>query len=176
MESAESDLLFTPSNEEIRARRMEHFQNQESLQLVKIKRSNVRADMIAKFKDISIAQSIQFTFIDPRGEREAGVGSGVTRDIYSTFWEELSEHCFIGAQSRVPIVCHDMYKDEWNAVGRILVKGYSDVGYFPTIISSAFIFYCLFGEPSDEILMASFKQYLPADEHVLMESMLSPDG
>ena len=63
-----------------------------------------------------------YKWIDPSGKTEEGVGSGVSRDIYSTFWRELFDSYFIGEQERVPFVRHDLYKHEWEAIGMIIVQ------------------------------------------------------
>ena len=42
-----------------------------------------------------------------------------------------------GEKERVPFARHDHF------VGRILVKGFVDVGYFPAFLSKAFVSYCL---------------------------------
>ena len=38
----------------------------------------------------------------------------------------------LGERERVPFVRHDYFVQEWEAVGRILVKGFVSVSYFPT--------------------------------------------
>ena len=67
---------------------------------------------------------ITYVFIDPRGIEEMGVGSGVSRDVYCTFWREVSDSYLIGEKERVPLVRHGLYKPDWQAIGKILVKGY----------------------------------------------------
>jgi len=41
----------------------------------------------------------------------------------------------IGERESVPFVRHDHFIKEWEAVGRILVKGYQSVSYFPLFLS-----------------------------------------
>ena len=86
--------------------------------------------------------------------------SGVSRDVYSTYWNEASESTLISVQERVPFVLHDMYKAEWRAIGKIILKGFLDTGYFPIVLSKAFVYYCLFGEVSDVELLSSFFKLL----------------
>ena len=119
---------------------------------------------------------ITYVFIDPRGIEKMGVGSGVSRDVYCTFWREVSDSYLIGDKERVPFVRHDLYKPEWQAIGKILVKGYIDTGYFQTTVSKSFLHYCLFGEvPSDE-LIASFLNYIAADERIVIDKVMSSDA
>ena len=112
--------------------------------------------------------NIKFIFINPLGEEE-GVGSGVSREIYSSFWKEVSKSLLIGESERVPYVRHDMFTSEWQAVGIILVKGFIDTRYFPTIISQSFIQYILFGIVDNNDLVCSFYQYLSNDEKEMLE-------
>ena len=123
---------------------------------------------------MDISDEIKYVIIDPRGEEEMGAGSGVTRDVYSAFWQEVSNSFLIGELERVPFVRHDMYKVEWSAIGMIIIKGYFDISYFPTVLSRCFINYCLFDSVTDEELIESFKNYVSADERVLISDILTP--
>ena len=53
----------------------------------------------------------------------------------------------IGERERVPFKRHDHFIKEWEAVGRILVKGYQSVLYFPLLLSKD----CL-PDDNDELL------------------------
>ena len=120
--------------------------------------------------------TVMFRFVDPRGFDEPGVGSGVTRDVYSSFWNEVANCYLIGETERVPFVRHDLYTEEWDAIGKILVKGFLDTNYFPTVLSSCFIYYCLFEESDDEMVLSSFKRFVAPDECSLIEKLLSTDA
>lgn len=119
---------------------------------------------------------IDYRYIDPKGNEEAGVGSGVSRDVYSSFWLEVADSYLIGEKERVPLVRHDLYKEEWSAIGKIIVKGYADTSYFPTVLSKGFLHYCLFNELNDELLLSSFKMYLADDDKNIVEKVLMPDA
>lgn len=116
-----------------------------------------------------------FIFIDPRGNEELGTGEGVTREVYSTFWSEIANGFLIGKKERVPYVRYDLYTREWESIGKILVKGYIDVNYFPPMISRTFMSYCLFDEATCEDLLASFSQFIAQYERDLMKSILDGD-
>ena len=75
-----------------------------------------------------------------------GVGNGVSRDVYTSFWKETANSLLIGKPERVPYVRHDLFKYGCEAIGKILLKGYIDTGYFPVILSKAFVLYTLFAE------------------------------
>ncbi|XP_057309778.1 uncharacterized protein LOC130647812 [Hydractinia symbiolongicarpus] len=131
-----------------------------------IHRLTLRSDLIEIFKNKEIHQQdlVTFGWIDLRGNKEKGCGSGVSRDVYSSFWRDVSDSLFIGEKERVPYVRHDLYKAEWEAIGKIILKGYVDTQYFPILISKAFLEFCLFGEVSNEVLLESFSNYLSEDE------------
>ena len=57
--------------------------------------------------------------------------AGVSRDVYAAFWTELMDHTAEGEDLRVPSPCPKWQEDEWKYIGRILLKGFQDHGYFP---------------------------------------------
>ena len=83
----------------------------------------------------NVNDEIVYAITDTHGREEAGVGSGVSRDVYSLFWSEVFDSYMIGADERVPFVRHDLHTSEWEAMGMILMKGYLDFGFFPIFIS-----------------------------------------
>ena len=94
--------------------------------------------MICAFINIHRAnEMINFKFINHRGEEEMGVGIGVDRQAYSSFWNSSLLSRFSGAGSKVPVLSNDLHQDEWMAMGKILLKGYADTGYFPIPIVDA---------------------------------------
>ena len=70
---------------------------------------------------------------------------------------------------------HDFDRKKWGAVGRILVKGYTESQYFPHKIRKAFLAACLFGEGSVtcEMLQDSFKRYVSISEASVIEGCLT---
>ncbi|KXJ07648.1 hypothetical protein AC249_AIPGENE27721, partial [Exaiptasia diaphana] len=63
-------------------------------------------------------------FTNSRGEEEVGRGSGLERDLFSSFWKEIYESLMTGETERVPGIRHDFQRPHWEAIGRILIKGY----------------------------------------------------
>ena len=123
----------------------------------------------------NVQDEIIYTIIDPQGNVESGVGSEVSRDVYSLFWVEVSDSYVTGTDQRVPFVRHDLYIPEWEAIGRILIKGYLDFGYFPIVLSYCFVHYCLYGEVDEEELIKGFLKYLSSDERSVIEEALKCD-
>lgn len=143
-------------------------------QVLKVHRISIKADLIREFKDPGILyREIEFKIINERGDLEAGIGVGIAREAYTLFWNEFSIIKTIGERERVPFVRHDHFIEEWEAIGRILVKGYTSVSYFPTFFSKAFICFYLFGtEVTEDLFITSFKRYLSQLEEDLVESVL----
>ena len=80
---------------------------------------------------------------------------------------------FVGASERVPYVRHNLYFEEWEALGNLKLHGFTSCAYFPTQRSKAFVMFCLFGEAADNSILQSFLQYLSSTEKEVVETALS---
>ena len=89
----------------------------------------MQQEMISRFLNPNIVCSpIRFCFID-----EAWVDrDGVSHEAYSCFWKEMYLTSMSGESQRIPSLIPEYGREEWAAVGRIVVKGYIDHGFFPT--------------------------------------------
>lgn len=105
-------------------------------------------------------------------EMEDGAGNGVARDIFAAFWKEVADSLLIGQSHRVPFVRHDLYLNEWEAVGRILLTGCKEYKYFPLVLASAFTCFVLFDAVPDHILLESFYMYLAPDERETLKASI----
>lgn len=95
-------------------------------------------------------------------------------EVFSLFWCNFANSMTIGERERVPFIRHDHFIKEWGAIGRILVKGYTSVSYFPMFLAKGFMCYCLFGtEVPESILLDSFMKYLSPIEEELVNEYLS---
>jgi len=125
-------------------------------------------------KDIMTSE-LKIVMVDVKGNDERGVDiGGVYRDAISCFWQEFYDSSTLGERERVPSLRHDFQSNEWSAIGRILAKGFLDLGYFPSVLSQAFIASVLFGENSvnEETLLKSFQNYIAKDEHDIVAEAL----
>ena len=116
-------------------------------------------DVISFFKNQDSHRGLSsFRVIDERGRLEEGEGSGVTRDVKTTFWQQIFAATSLGNRKKVPCIRHDFQKSEWVAIARVLVFGFKKVDYFPLSLSQAFLGSCLFGEKSidSDFLLSSF--------------------
>lgn len=134
--------------------------------------------MLNTFRDPKILEyDLDITIIAHNGKGEEGRGSGVLREVLTSFWKECFSCLTVGAIEKVPTVRHDYQKGEWEAIGRIIVYGYSVVKYFPITLSPAFVATVFFGEESltPDFLIESFKLYVSLDEREVLENSLKVD-
>ena len=135
-------------------------------------------DLLKEFLNPDIMNfQIKVIMVDFHGNAEKGVDSGgIFRDAVSNFWKKFYVSCCLGERGRVPFLRHDFQADEWKAVARIIVRGYLDLGYFPVMLSQAFVLCAMLGETAvpDDIILESFKLYLaPIDEQLLCRALVS---
>ncbi len=127
--------------------------------VLRLHRVNIIHDMVEQFKDASVVETrLSVIFVD-----ECGIdASGVARDAYSGFWEAFFLNCADGEIEYVPALQPEYGKEEWEAVGRILLKGYQDHGFFPVKLSLAFAVCLLHGENkvTPDMLIESFLRYV----------------
>ena len=124
------------------------------------------------FKDPTISdKAVQYIFVDEQGHD----AQGVSRDVYSAFWEAFLLKFTDGEGFRIPVLSNELGDTEWEAVGRILLKGYRDHRYFPVSIAPGFFVALCHGENAvtPEILKTSFLSYLSISEKELIEQALS---
>ena len=153
---------------------MELTDKKQTTKILTVHRNLVKKDMIEYFKSHDIMnKELIFEIINERGTLEQGVGIGVTREVYTLFWNEFANSMTIRERERVPLVRHDHFVEEWNAIGRILVKGFESVSYFPLFISKAFLGYCLFGNQiPDMVFLESFQKYLSKEEEEMIKAVI----
>ena len=60
-------------------------------------------------------------------------------------------------------------------MGQVIVKGSKDTEYFPTILSKAFLHYCLYNDVSEVQFIDSFKKFLSADEAEIVQKALDAE-
>ena len=91
-------------------------------------------DMISLFKDKAVVDTaFNVVMINSFGKEEDGLdNSGVFLNALSTFWNSFYDACTNGEDERVPwpVIRYDLEVAEWEAIARIIVKGYRGVGFF----------------------------------------------
>lgn len=116
---------------------------------------------------------LKFCYINEKGSDAAGV----SRDIYSAFWTEFYDYATEGQDMRVPVLSSKRKAEEWKSIGRIMLKGFQDYGYFPCRLAQAFTVALLFGEQSvtPDLLFESFLLYLSKEDRDLVNKALQED-
>ncbi|XP_060774037.1 uncharacterized protein LOC132884236 [Neoarius graeffei] len=144
--------------------------NPENTRRMSIRRIKVVEDLLSVFMDSSIMYlTLKMYFVNENAIDDAGV----SREVYTAFWEQFLEQCE-GETERVPRLRPDFCEAEWQAVGRIWVKGLLDHGVMPVKLSKAFILACIHGIDSVDVdvLMMSFFNFLPPVERSAVEKAL----
>ena len=142
----------------------------EGFRRASIRRINVVEDVLSVFMDSSIISLfLKMDFVNENAVDD----SGVSREVYTAFWEMFLQQCD-GETERVPRLRPDFCHGEWQAVGRVWVKGLLDLGLLPVMLSKAFMVACIHGMDSVDVdlLIMSFLNYLPPVERAAVERAL----
>ena len=96
--------------------------------------------------------------------RERAVDAkGVTRDVFSRFWEAAYLQIFDGSCSLIPTVHPQVDMTKFPISGKVLSHGYLTCGFLPLCIAFPAMASCLLGPTvkiPDKILLESFLDYL----------------
>ncbi|KAG5285156.1 hypothetical protein AALO_G00000160 [Alosa alosa] len=104
-----------------------------------------KAVLYVELRRVNIVHDVLNVFMDPRVlnvnlkkeliNEKAVDSDGVSREVYSAFWEHFLEQCE-GEEERVPRLRPDYSEKEWKAVSRVWLKGYLDHGIMPITVTS----------------------------------------
>lgn len=141
---------------------------------IKLHRVNLLEEMISQFKDAALLKhALKYTYIDEKGAD----ADGVSRDVYAAFWTEFMEHTTEGEDLRVPLLSPKWQEEEWKSIGRILLKGFKDHGYYPCRLAPVFTVALIFGEGAvtDDMLYESLLQFISQSDRDLITTALKED-
>ncbi len=138
-----------------------------------LQRDNLYVDMMSLFKDPQVVEHYPFAVVF---QREKGVDTGgLSREAFSTFWEEAYSKHFDGSCLVTPRVCAGLKGIPLQILGRILSYGYISCGFLPVRIAFptlAAILLTSFAEITDDILLQTFKVSLsPVDLSSIKEAL-----
>lgn len=143
----------------------------EGVRTIRIHRVRIEQEMIGNFLDPSIMfDQLKFVFVDEKGIDV----SGVSREAYVTFWDEFMKSSTKGELERIPLVKPAMQKDEWEAVGRIMAKGFIDNDLFPLKLSKVFTLATVYGEDaitSDDMLVSLMHYVAPIEKDAIQKAL-----
>ncbi|XP_034048418.1 uncharacterized protein LOC117529683 [Thalassophryne amazonica] len=164
------DLPLDSSSQLSPSSTADNLENSGNSQCISVRRIKVVDDLLSVFMDSKIMNiNLKMVIVNEKAVDD----DGVSREIYTAFWEQFLDYCE-GEDERVPRLRPDFWDSEWQAVGRIWVKGLLDHGVLPVRLCKAFILACIHGIDyvDEDILMLSFLNYLPLVERSAVESAL----
>ncbi|XP_034029739.1 uncharacterized protein LOC117513601 [Thalassophryne amazonica] len=164
------DLPLDSSSQLSPSSTADNLENSGNSQCISVRRIKVVDDLLSVFMDSKIMNiNLKMVIVNEKAVDD----DGVSREIYTAFWEQFLDYCE-GEDERVPRLRPDFWDSEWQAVGRIWVKGLLDHGVLPVRLCKAFILACIHGIDyvDEDILMSSFLNYLPLVERSAVESAL----
>ena len=90
-------------------------------------RGQVLKELITFAKQHNILGMIlEVKMVMPNGEVEAGEDNGgILRDALSEFWDSFCQSCTTGEDIRVPCIVPSMVHDDWVAVAKVIIFGYT---------------------------------------------------
>lgn len=132
-------------------------------------------DMLDAFKDADILENeITFVFKDEKGVDV----DGLSREAYSLFWDKfLLMHSMGDGNEKIPCLRPEFGKGEWQALARILYKGYKTSNVWPLNLNAVFAT-CLFfgeGEITDDKLIQGLMNYVAEDDKELLQLMMNDE-
>ncbi|KAJ8047184.1 hypothetical protein HOLleu_06115 [Holothuria leucospilota] len=113
----------------------------------------------AKLNKDVMGKILEVRMVQTNGKIEEGEGHGILRDALTEFWSACSRY-LNGHGYQVPIIRHDFGKEKWEIIGRILLKGWNDTGYFPIMFAPVFMEQCVYGDEHDGDILESFMMYV----------------
>ncbi|XP_070543895.1 uncharacterized protein [Ptychodera flava] len=144
---------------------------QRDTRVLVIHRSKMLEDMLNAFSDPGVLNDyIEVKLVLPNGDAEAASGTGVFRDCFTGFWADFYERCTIGNTYRVPYLRHDFTRAKWEAVGRIISKGWEQGNYLPIGLAPPFMQEVLFGMQDN--LLESYLLFVSETEGDLFREAL----
>ena len=140
--------------------------------MLTIRRPSVVGDMLEAFRREDIMERKIVIKVDEEMGQDY---NGVFRDILTAFWGGVFGQCFEGELEAAPIVSCQATREDWEAMGRILFKGFEQVHYFPLRFSQASLVYGVLGRDhvTQEVLQNSFIRSLGDNEGAVLRDALT---
>ncbi|KAL7860298.1 hypothetical protein AOLI_G00166470 [Acnodon oligacanthus] len=140
--------------------------------IVEVRRGNCLSDMMGAFTDATIMdKEVSIHMKLPNGGLEVGVGSGVFRDCLSEFWSEFYNRCTLGSDVKAPFLRHEFQVTEWQAIARVLLKGWIAEKYFPIHLPLPFLEETLYGTIFSSVSEAFMLYISKHDREVLQHAL-----
>lgn len=116
--------------------------------------------------------SFEIVMLKQDGTREvAEDNGGVLRDAMTEFLESFYLQYTVGNDYVVPVLRHDMTKENWMAVAAVFRMALKQENIFPVKIAPPFMHQAIFGE-CDKDLLEPFMKFIPnVDSSLLQEAL-----
>ena len=137
--------------------------NQEQISYV-VDRYNIIEEMFNVFSKRVRQKFLSFTF-----KSEIAVGDGVSKDAYSTFFEEIYKQRCAGIDANVPT---SLTETEAERFGTIISQAYIQHNVFPVRLAKAVFEYLIFDIVRDETLIESLLLYIHNREREIIRKCL----
>ena len=97
---------------------------------MRVHRTHLEDELTELFSDPEILrETIEWRLIDDRGSEEEGVRASVQSHIFSTFWQTVFCSYTLGDAEKVPCICHDLQKCQWEGISRVLTYVFKYCSY-----------------------------------------------
>lgn len=136
---------------------------------ITVTRDNIVRDLLDTYKNVS---DITNTHVKVSFVGEASVGSGVSTEAYTLFWDTLLSQAEGDSECTLP---NDMSlsEEDYVSMGKIITHQFIQFGTFPIRINQTSTQHMLFGKADDSCKIASFLRLFPPKERDCLSCALS---
>ncbi|XP_028409541.1 uncharacterized protein LOC114532162 [Dendronephthya gigantea] len=144
----------------------------ESAPTITIERNNIVPTLLDVYKSNFLSMKFVKFIIQDELAQDL---DGVKREIYSIFWDDITNQYFEGGKSLVPRVGPDVTDELCKILGRALIHSFLITGIWPIQISKLFSIVVLGGEESltDDDFLDAFLDYVLEFEAVVLQNALT---
>ena len=137
--------------------------NQEQISYV-VDRYNITEEMFIVFSKRVRQKFLSFTF-----KSEIAVGDGVSKDVHSTFFEEIYKQRCAGIKANVPTI---LTETEAEIFGTIITQAYIQHNVFNVRLAKAAFEYLIFDNVRDKTLIESLLLFIDNRERDIIRKCL----
>ena len=137
--------------------------NQEQISYV-VDRYNITEEMFNVFSKRVRQKFLSFTF-----KSEIAVGDGVSKDVHSTFFEEIYKQRCAGIKANVPTI---LTETEAEIFGTIITQAYIQHNVFNVRLAKAAFEYLIFDNVRDKTLIESLPLFIDNRERDIIRKCL----
>lgn len=140
-----------------------------------INRNRIISDMLQSYNNDEILRLRLFVRFEGEDAEDL---SGVTKDLFSSFWREVKKMYMKGDRCFNFLISPEniLNESELISFGRILLHGYKLTGFLPTFINQAQLYLITTkNNPSEGLLTDSFLSTLSHQDSALLSGALEKD-